>query len=127
MPRRVLLIEDSQAMRMLLGSQVRALGFEVAEAGNGREALAVLDRTSDIDLALVDWNMPVMNGLEFIRAVRSDAGRAALRILVVTSETELAQMQLALDAGADEYLMKPFTHELLGSKLEMLGMLRGAS
>lgn len=127
MARRALLIDDSRAMRMLLGSQVRALGFDIIEAGDGSEALAALHERHDVDLALVDWNMPVMNGLEFIRAVRSDKEYRDLCIVVITSETELSQMQAALDAGADEYLMKPFTRDSLGSKLELLGLPHGAA
>lgn len=127
MPRRALLIDDSRAMRMLLGSQVRALGFEVTEAGDGSEALAALEGAGDVDLALVDWNMPVMNGLEFIRAVRAHDDLRKLCIVVITSETELSQMQAALEAGANEYLMKPFTRDSLGSKLELLGVLHGAT
>lgn len=127
MTRRALLIDDSRAMRMLLGSQVRALGFEVLEAGDGSQALATLRDAGDIEVALVDWNMPVMNGLEFIRAVRALADFRHLCVIVITSETELSQMQAALDAGADEYLMKPFTRDSLGSKLELLGVLHGAA
>lgn len=127
MPRRALLVDDSHAMRTLLGSQVRALGFEVAEAGNGREALDLLEHGEAVELALVDWNMPVMNGLDFIRAVRGESARAGMCIVVITSETELAQMQVALEAGANEYLMKPFTRDSLGSKLQLLGVLRGAA
>lgn len=127
MPRRALLIDDSRAMRMLLGGQVRALGFEVTEAGDGSEALAALHGRDDVDLALVDWNMPVMNGLEFIRAVRAHDDFRELCIVVITSETELTQMQTALEAGANEYLMKPFTRDSLGSKLELLGVLHGAA
>lgn len=127
MPRRALLIDDSRAMRMLLGSQVRALGFEVTEAGDGSEALAALHDRDDVDLALVDWNMPVMNGLDFIRAVRAHDNFRELCIVVITSETELSQMQAALEAGANEYLMKPFTRDSLGSKLELLGVLHGAA
>lgn len=124
---RALLVDDSQAMRKLLGNQVRALGFEVTEAGNGCEALTMLGGGDDISLALVDWNMPVMNGLEFIRAVRALSDYRHLCIVVITSETELTQMQSALEAGADEYLMKPFTRDSLGSKLELLGLLHGAA
>lgn len=124
---RALLVDDSQAMRKLLGIQVRALGFEVTEAGNGCDALTMLGGDRDIHLALVDWNMPVMNGLEFIRAVRALNDYRDLRIVVITSETEISQMQSAFEAGADEYLMKPFTRDSLGSKLELLGLLHGAT
>lgn len=127
MTTRLLLIDDSRAMRMLLGAQVRTLGFEVIEAGDGSEALARLAAHPDTGIALVDWNMPVMNGLEFIRAARAHARYRRLRIVVITSETEASQVMAALAAGADEYLMKPFTREALASKLELLGVLHGAA
>jgi two-component system chemotaxis response regulator CheY len=127
MTRRALLIDDSRAMRMLLGNQVRTLGFEVTEAGDGSQALAVLCADADFELVLVDWNMPVMNGLEFIRAVRAHSRYCHLCIVVITSETEVSQMVTALTAGANEYLMKPFSRDALGSKLELLGILHGAT
>lgn len=126
MPRRALLIDDSQAMRMLLGNQVRALGFDVIEAGDGREALAALRAHDSVALVLVDWNMPVMNGLEFVRALRAEDAWRRLPVVVITSETELGQVQAALEAGADEYLMKPFTRAALDSKLALLDIAAGA-
>jgi len=122
---RVLLIDDSRAMRILLASHVRALGFEVAEAGDGSAGLAMLKNAGDVRFVLVDWNMPVLNGLEFIRAVRACTEYRHLRLIVITSETEASQVMAALSAGADEYLMKPFTREALASKLELLGLLQG--
>lgn len=124
---RALLIDDSRAMRILLGNHVRNLGFEVAEAENGREALALLSDGTRVDFALVDWNMPVMNGLEFIKAVRGSGELSHMRLLVVTSETEADKVIAAMMAGADEYLMKPFSRDSLSSKLEMLGLFQGPS
>lgn len=120
-----LVIDDSRAMRMVIGGFLRDLGYIVDEAGQGQEALSLLSRGEPRDIVLVDWNMPVMNGLEFIKAVRSDPRYADTRLLVITSETEVGQMVNALSAGADEYLMKPFTDESLCSKLELLGLLAG--
>jgi two-component system chemotaxis response regulator CheY len=120
-----LVIDDSRALRRILGEMLRQLGFTVDEAGNGREGLEAL-RNSPLplpDIALVDWNMPVMNGLEFVQAVRADASLAGLPLMMVTTETELAQMATALEAGANEYVMKPFNKEVIADKLAILGVL----
>jgi two-component system, chemotaxis family, chemotaxis protein CheY len=117
---RALVIDDSRAVRMIIGSILQELSMEVSEAANGLEALDQLQRTPDIDLVLVDWNMPEMNGLDFIRAVRAQADYAGLRILMVTTEAEGAQVTRALNAGANEYLMKPFTKDVLVAKLNLL-------
>lgn len=127
MSQKVLLVDDSRAMRILLGSQVRALGFEVVEAADGGEALALLTDVPEFHFVLVDWNMPVLNGLDFIRAVRARRQYHNVRLIVVTSETEAGQMTAALEAGADEYLMKPFSREALASKLDLLGLLPEAT
>jgi two-component system chemotaxis response regulator CheY len=117
---RALVIDDSRAVRMIIGSILRELSMEVSEAANGLEALDQLQRTPDIELVLVDWNMPEMNGLDFIRAVRAQPDYAGLRILMVTTEAEGAQVTRALNAGANEYLMKPFTKDVLVAKLNLL-------
>ncbi len=122
---RALVIDDSRATRSILGRMLRDLGFEVAEAGDGREALEKLRAASPPDLALVDWNMPVMNGYEFVRAVRADPAFAGVRLLMVTTETELSQVAAALEAGADEYVMKPFTRDVIVGKLDLLGIAHG--
>lgn len=117
-----LVIDDSRAMRIMLSDSMRSMGFDVDEAEDGSAAIFRLDDGRPRDVALVDWNMPVMNGLEFIRAVRADSRFSSMRLLVITSETESEQVMMALAAGADEYLMKPFTRETLMGKLEMLGL-----
>lgn len=120
--RSALVIDDSRAMRMVLGGLLSELGYQVFEAENGAAGVAQLANNADLDVILVDWNMPVMNGLEFITAVRAKEQLNAVRLLVITSETEVGQMINALSAGADEYLMKPFTTDALLRKLEMLGL-----
>lgn len=117
-----IVIDDSRAMRIMLSDSMKSLGYDVDEAEDGSAAIFRLDDGRPRDVALVDWNMPVMNGLEFIRAVRADARFRSMRLLVITSETESEQVMTALAAGADEYLMKPFTRETLAAKLEMLGL-----
>jgi two-component system chemotaxis response regulator CheY len=117
---RALVIDDSRAIRALIGSILRKHGYGVSEAGSGREGLENLKKTGVPNLALVDWNMPEMNGIDFVRAVRAQPEYVGMPILMVTTETEMCQVQQALDAGADEYLMKPFTAETLMEKLELL-------
>lgn len=120
---RALVIDDSRAMRLILGDLLQQLGYQTSEAGDGQQAISLLEEDGTIPtLALVDWNMPVMNGLEFIRAIRQKHCYTAMKLLVVTSEAEVGQMVEALSAGADEYLMKPFSSEALACKLEMMGL-----
>ena len=116
-----LVIDDSRAMRMILGRMLRELGMEVAEAANGRLALDLLDEGLDPGVVLVDWNMPEMTGIEFVDAVRQPPYLSTARIVMVTTETEVPQIAQALEAGADEYVMKPFTKESIFEKLQLLG------
>jgi two-component system chemotaxis response regulator CheY len=120
---RALVIDDSRAVRLIIGQILREVGMEVVEAGDGVEGLEQMKRHPDVALVLVDWNMPQMNGLDFIRALRAQRGDGAVRILMVTSEAEGGQVARALDAGADEYVMKPFTREVLVAKLNLLDVL----
>jgi two-component system, chemotaxis family, chemotaxis protein CheY len=117
-----LVIDDSRAMRMILGRMLRELGMEVAEAANGRLALDLLDEGLDPGLVLVDWNMPEMTGIEFVAAVRQPPYLSTARIVMVTTETEVPQIAQALASGADEYVMKPFTKESIFAKLQLLGI-----
>jgi two-component system chemotaxis response regulator CheY len=121
---KVLVVDDSRAIRRILSSMLTEIGFVVAEASHGREALAHLQTHVDTDLVLVDWNMPEMNGLELVQAVRQDARFAAIPLMMVTTETEMTQMVRALEAGAQEYVMKPFTKEVIEEKLRVLGLAR---
>ena len=118
-----LIIDDSRAMRRILRQIVQPLGFDILEAGDGQQGLDQLAAHPDeIELTLVDWNMPVMNGLEFVKRVRSDAGYADMKLMMVTTETEPAQMARALMAGVDEFVMKPFTADILVEKLRLIGV-----
>jgi two-component system chemotaxis response regulator CheY len=118
-----LVIDDSRTLRRILGDILRKLDFQVSEAANGREGLEVLAREKALNVVLVDWNMPKMNGLEFLRAVRADRRYANLPLMMVTTETELEQVAVAMDAGANEYMMKPFDMESVADKLRLLGVL----
>ncbi|MDA1312642.1 MAG: response regulator [Acidobacteria bacterium] len=121
---RALIVDDSRAMRRILSSTIRELGFEISEAGNGREALETLDALDDsVKLILVDWNMPEMNGLEFVTELRKTRQKfSSAKVMMVTTETAMEQMVKALEAGADEYIMKPFTKEAVVDKLRLLGL-----
>ena len=117
---RALVIDDSRTVRAILRAILTGIGLDVVEAANGREGLDRLRDAEDVGVVLVDWNMPEMNGLEFIRAVRADRAYDPVRILMVTTETEQEQVVRALEAGANEYVMKPFTREILVAKLSLL-------
>lgn len=119
-----LVIDDSRTVRMIVGQMLRELGMEFLEAGNGREALEQLKANPDIELMLVDWNMPEMNGFDLLCAVRADRAYDAVRILMVTSESQSEQVVRALNAGANEYLMKPFNKDVLVAKLNLLDVLQ---
>jgi two-component system, chemotaxis family, chemotaxis protein CheY len=120
--RRALVVDDSRTIRSILGKKLTHLGFKVSEAENGKIALEVLQANPSISLALVDWNMPVMNGLEFVKSVRADSTWDGLTIVMVTTETETSQMLAALDSGANDYIMKPFTDEIITERLMLLGI-----
>jgi two-component system chemotaxis response regulator CheY len=122
---RALVIDDSRTVRAILKAILTEIGLNVVEAANGREGLERLRDTGDVGVVLVDWNMPEMNGLEFIRAVRAQRAYDPVRIMMVTTETEQEQVIRALEAGANEYVMKPFTREILVAKLSLLDMLGG--
>ncbi|MCF6378407.1 response regulator [Nocardioides KLBMP 9356] len=122
-----LVIDDSRTMRMMLARQLEHLGFEVLQAGDGQQALEVLASNRDDlpVLATVDWNMPVMNGLDFVKAVRADNGLRDVTLMMVTTEAEQGQIVRALAAGAHEYLIKPFSAEAFVDKLDYLGVKPG--
>ena len=119
---KAIVVDDSRATRTILRTALKQEGFEVVEAGDGRQALDELRKVGALDLALVDWNMPVMNGYELICQVRAQRQFDSMAIMMVTTESEASQVRRALDAGANEYVMKPFTPEILREKLLLLGL-----
>ena len=119
---KAIVVDDSRAMRTILRGHLKSAGFEVSEAGDGRQALEELKKSGSLDLALVDWNMPVMNGYDLICELRAQNIYDGMSIMMVTTESEMGQMQRALGAGANEYVMKPFTVEMLREKLQLLGL-----
>jgi two-component system chemotaxis response regulator CheY len=108
-------------MRSIMTRFLEANGFTVAQAGDGQEALDLLAAGPLPDIALVDWSMPVMDGLAFVTACRKDPRLRPVALMMVTTESEHGQIVKALAAGAHEYLIKPFTHEALADKLSLLG------
>ena len=122
---KAVVIDDSRAVRMILSKMLAEMGFDVCQAGNGKEALAVVAQLSEApSLVLVDWNMPEMNGLEFVKQFRTNSCFSATPLVMVTTETEVGQVSHALDAGANEYIMKPFTKDVIADKLRLIGAIQ---
>ena len=119
---KAMVIDDSRAMRTIVGQILKGIGFEVVEAANGREGLNLLEKIELPAVAMVDWNMPHMNGLEFVCEVRSRPKYGGMRIIMVTTETDIRRMSEAMEHGVDEYVMKPFTKEIILRKLEQLAV-----
>jgi len=121
---RALIVDDSRAMRRIVGRILSDAGFDVVEAGDGQEAIDVLEAQADLPvLACVDWNMPVMDGLTFITEVRRRPEWRSITLMMVTTESDQDRIVRALAAGAHEYLIKPFTGKAMIEKLDLLGLL----
>ena len=119
-----LIVDDSKTVRMILTRLLKEVGFQsFAQAGDVREALDRL-RESKPELVLVDWNMPVMSGFEFLVEMRSHREYDDVTVVMVTTESEMSQVASALEAGANEYVMKPFTKEVIQEKLQLLEVSR---
>ena len=118
-----LIVDDSSAMRGILKRILSSIGITVVEAENGKEGLEQLRANiGSVKFLLVDWNMPIMNGLEMVKTLRSDARFAALKVVMISTETEPQRMAKALMCGVDEFVMKPFTKEVLVDKLRLVGV-----
>jgi two-component system, chemotaxis family, chemotaxis protein CheY len=116
-----LVVDDSRVIRKVSRRILEDLGFEVAEAADGVEAMAWCTAVMP-DLILLDWQMPVMDGLQFLKRLRAEPGGAAPKVVFCTVENELDRIREALDAGADEYIMKPFDGSIVAGKLDYLGL-----
>lgn len=115
---KVMLVDDSATMRRIQKTQLMGLGVnEVVEAGNGEEALSVLAASMPVDMVMMDWNMPIMDGFSALKAIRADARYKDVKVIMCTSESEKSKVIDALKAGANNYLVKPFTPEALKEKL----------
>jgi two-component system, chemotaxis family, chemotaxis protein CheY len=115
-----LVVDDSKVIRKVARHILETLEFAVEEAEDGREALARCTESMP-DVVLLDWNMPVMSGMEFLRALRAAPGGDKPKVVFCTTENDIAHIRAAIEAGADEYVMKPFDRETLHSKLQIVG------
>lgn len=115
-----LIVDDSRVIRKVSRHILETLGFAVEEAENGQEGLLQCEASMP-DVILLDWNMPVMSGIEFITALRKRDDGAKPKVVFCTTENDMAHIREAISAGADEYVMKPFDHETLQIKLQLVG------
>lgn len=118
---KALIVDDSSFIREYLRNLLGGMGVVCAEAVDGSDALAVLETQTDFDLMLLDLNMPVMNGLECVKALRRLKLQPEMKVMMVTTEADNHFISKALDNSADEFLMKPFTQESLREKMMLLG------
>jgi two-component system chemotaxis response regulator CheY len=117
---RAMVVDDSKAMRTVLARMLHECGYDdVSQASNGVEAFRAIRDNGSPDVVLVDWNMPEMNGIDFVRRVRNSGLLDEASLVMVTSETAIEKVTEALESGADEYLMKPFTKDALLEKIEL--------
>ncbi len=121
MSKTCLIVDDSKVIRKVARHILEALEFTVSEAADGREALAACS-ASEPDVILLDWNMPVMSGIEFLRALGERETPLRSKVVFCTTENGSAHIKAAIDAGADEYIMKPFDRETLEAKLGFVGV-----
>ncbi len=122
--KKMLIVDDSKAMRGFLLHLATELSFQAAEAEDGKQALDTLvkgDPKQPFDLALVDWDMPRMNGIEFIQLVRRNQTYRGMKLLMITANNTEEKISKALQAGADDVMMKPITKDALQQKLLSLG------
>lgn len=122
---KTLIVDDSAPMRSLLRQMLKKMGHSAIEAVNGKAALEHLNAHPDIGLILLDWNMPEMDGMQLLDALGAKRPDKRPRIIIVSTECEVGKIVQAMERGADEYIMKPFTSEILEEKLSILGIARG--
>jgi two-component system chemotaxis response regulator CheY len=124
--RTCLVVDDSRVVRKAARRILESLGFQVSEAEDGSKALAACHEALP-DFVLLDWNMPVMDGLTFLKAARAEFGRDRPIVILCTTEVAFDRILQALEAGAQEYVMKPFDAEIIGGKLVQLGLLQAVA
>lgn len=119
-----LIVDDSRVIRKVARQIFEALGFSCEEAEQGQQALAACQKAMP-DVVLLDWNMPIMDGMEFLRALRKAPGGGAPVVVFCTTENDMRHIQEAMTNGANEYIMKPFDADIVQSKLLQLGVIEG--
>ena len=117
--KKCLIVDDSKVIRKVASHMLETLDYSVVEAEDGSEALGHVESESP-DIVLLDWNMPVMDGMEFLHALRELNLAAQPKVIFCTTENDVGQIRRAMDAGADEYIMKPCDRETLKSKIELV-------
>ncbi len=117
-----LVVDDSKVIRMVAKRILEELKFEIAEAADGKEALEYCNRNMP-DAILLDWHMPVMNGIEFLRELRKSTGGGDPIVVFCTTENDMAHITEAIGAGANEYIMKPFDSDIIATKFAQVGLL----
>jgi two-component system, chemotaxis family, chemotaxis protein CheY len=119
---RLLIVDDSKAMRTMLSAYARDLGYETNEACDGIDAIEALERSQDYDGILLDWDMPKMDGLTLLKILREDRRFDAIKIMMVTAQGSYENVAQSLELGANDYLMKPFDEQMFGEKMKILGL-----
>ena len=118
-----LIVDDSKIVRKVVRRIIETLGFTtILEAENGKEAVEQT-RANKVDVIILDWNMPVMDGMECMKAIRADLSIDQPKIIFCTTENEFTKIQMAMMNGADEYVMKPFDEAIIAGKLSQLGII----
>lgn len=117
-----LVVDDSRVVRGFICKILEAIGFEVEQAENGVVAKEACERSMP-EVIIVDWNMPEMNGLEFVEALRAMPNGSEPKVVFCTTENDISHIAKAIESGADEYIMKPFDRAILETKLEQVGVL----
>jgi two-component system chemotaxis response regulator CheY len=120
---KLLIVDDSRTMRGLLAAYSRRLGFEIFEAEDGRHALEQIARYQPFDVILIDWDMPGINGLELLEILRANPTYSSTKLMMVTAQSSMNSVVVAMEKGADDYLMKPLTEEMLTDKLRCLELI----
>lgn len=120
--KRCLIVDDSKVIRMVARKILQEIGFETEEAADGKEAVEACQKTMP-EAILLDWNMPVMSGIEFLRELRAMPGGDAPVVVFCTTENDVQHIQEAIESGANEYIMKPFDSEIIQSKFAQVGLL----
>ena len=122
MTRTCLIVDDSRVVRKVARRILEAIGYAVSEAADGEQALMSL-RAGVPDFVLMDWNMPVMDGITCLRALRVEFGPENPKVIFCTTENDLAHIEMAISSGAQEFIMKPFDEDILVGKLSQAGLL----